>query len=233
MPRTPRVVIPGVPHHVVQRGNNRQDVFFTDADREYYLEMLGRQCEKFGLVIDAYCLMTNHVHLVATPHAADSLAKGVGRTNLYYTRYVNRLHGRCGHLWQDRFFSCPLDDEYFWTALIYVERNPVRAGLVRKPWRWKWSSAAAHCDGRDPSGLLDLAAWEKLLPPDGEWPESICQPLDEAIVERVRTWSNRGCPLGNDSFISKLETALNRRLRPRKRGRPPKTKARKNSNRPD
>jgi len=153
------VVIPGLPHHVTQRGNNRQDVFFTDADREYYIELLGRQCEKFGLVIDGYCLMTNHVHLVATPRAADSLAKGVGRTNLYYTRYINRLHGRCGHLWQDRFFSCPLDDEYFWTALIYVERNPVRAGLA---------VAAAECAATCPTGALAMkdhtTPWEPWNP---------------------------------------------------------------------
>ena len=239
MPRTARVVIPGLPHHVTQRGNNRQDVFFTDADREVYLELLGRQCETFGLTVDGYCLMTNHVHLIATPRDEDSLAKAVGRTNLYYTRYINRLHGRSGHLWQDRFFSCPLDDAYFWTAMIYVERNPVRAKLVRKPWRWPWSSATAHVTGVDPTatretpGLLDLAAWAKPQPPDGDWRESICRPQDEQTLIRFRTWSNRGCPLGSDSFLSKLETLLNRRLRPAKRGRPRKKKALKKGNRPD
>jgi putative transposase len=240
MPRTARVVIPGLPHHVTQRGNNRQDVFFTDGDREVYLDLLGRQCAKFGLTIEGYCLMTNHVHLIATPSREESLAKAVGRTNLYYTRHINRLHSRSGHLWQDRFFSCPLDDEYFWSAMIYVERNPVRARLVRKPWRWKWSSAAAHCDGKDPTGLLDLAAWAGRKPPDGDWRESICRPQapgapggDEAVVTRIRRWSNRGCPLGSDSFISKLETLLNRRLRPHKRGRPRKRKPTKNGNRPD
>ena len=151
MPRTARIVIPGLPHHVTQRGNNRQDVFFSDADRKVYLELLGQQCETFGLAIDGYCLMTNHIHLIATPRDEGSLAKAVGRTNLYYTRYINRLHGRSGHLWQDRFFSCPLDDQYFWTAMIYVERNPVRANLVRKPWRCPWSSATAHVTGIDPT----------------------------------------------------------------------------------
>ena len=239
MPRTARIVIPGLPHHVTQRGNNRQDVFFTDADRKVYLELLGRQCKTFGLTIDGYCLMTNHIHLIATPRDEGSLAKAVGRTNLYYTRHINRLHGRSGHLWQDRFFSCPLDDQYFWTAMIYVERNPVRAKLVRKPWRWPWSSATAHVTGIDPTatretpGLLDLAAWAKLQPPDGDWRESICQPQDEQTLMRFRTWSNRGCPLGSDSFLSKLETLLNRRLRPRKRGRPRKKKTLKKGNRPD
>jgi len=225
MPRTARVAIPGLPHHVTQRGNNRQDVFFTDADRDVYLELLGGQCETFGLTLDGYCLMANHVHLIATPRGEDSLSKAVGRTNLYYTRHINRLHGRSGHLWQDRFFSCPLDDVYFWTALVYVERNPVRARRVRKPWRWKWSSAAAHVSGRDPTGLLDLAAWAKLQPPDGDWREAICRPQDEQMLMRLRAWSNRGCPLGSDNFISKLETLLNRRLRPRQRGRPRKKRA--------
>jgi len=137
MPRTARIVIPGCPHHVTQRGNNRQPVFFTDADHEHYLELLCEQSERFGLAVEAYCLMPNHVHLIATPEREDSLAKAVGRTNLYYTRHIHALHGRCGHLWQDRFFSSALDDEYFWNVLIYVERNPVRAKLVRRPWRWR------------------------------------------------------------------------------------------------
>ena len=171
MPRNARVVIPDCPHHVTQRGNNRQDVFFTDEDREVYLGMPAEQCERFGLSVEGYCLMTNHVHLVATPRWPDSPAKAVARTNLHYTRHVNALHGRSGHLWQDRFFSCPQDEAYFWTALIYVERNPVRAKLVRKPWRWPWSSAGAHVTGIAPAGgpdrpgLLDLAAWGKLQPP--------------------------------------------------------------------
>ena len=233
MPRSARVVIPGCPHHVTQRGNNRQDVFFTDDDRAYYLELLRDQSAKFGLRLDGYCLMANHVHLVATPAEEDSLAKAVGRTNLYYTRYINRLHGRSGHLWQDRFFSSPVDDEYFWNALIYVERKPVQARLVRVPWRWPWSSAAAHVSGVDETGLLAMDAWRKRLPPDGDWRDAIGRPQDKAITERFRTWGNRGCPLGSDRFISKIETALNRRLRPLPRGRPRKKQPKKNGNRPD
>ena len=234
MPRAARVVIPGCPHHIVQRGNNQQDVFFVDSDREYYLDVLRKQSEKFGLAVEAYCLMTNHLHVVGTPSEADSLAKAIGRTNLYYTRYINRLHGRRGHLWQDRFFSSPLDEDYFWNAVIYVERNPVRAKRVRKPWRWPWSSAAAHVSGSDPTGLLDLSAWTQRLPRDSDWREAISRPQDEPIVNRFRTWSHRGCPLGSDDFISKLESLLNRRLRPRRRGRPrKKTGKAKKGNRPE
>jgi putative transposase len=211
---------------VTQRGNNRQDVFFADSDRRQYISLLKEQSQKFGLAIDGYCLMTNHVHLVVTPRNVQSLAKALGRTNLYYTRYINRLHGRVGHLWQDRFFSCALDEDYFWNAMIYVERNPVRAGLAGKAWEYPWSSAAAHVTGQDPTALLRLTDWAKRAGASSDWREAISLPQDEAIQARLRTWGYRGCPLGSDSFISKLETRFNVRLRPAPRGRP-----RKKSNR--
>jgi len=236
MPRNARVVIAGCPHHITQRGNNGQDVFFSDADRRMYLDLLAEQCEKFSLAIEGYCLMTNHIHLIATPKRAGSLAKAVGRTNLYYTRYINSLQGRSGHLWQDRFFSCPLEGLYYWAAMIYVDRNPVRAGMVRKPWRWEWSSAAVHCGGKEPitPGLIDLDAWNARQPTDGNWSESISHRQDEEMLSSLRAWSNRGCPLGSDKFITKLERKLKRRLRPGKRGRPKiKKKVVKNGNRPD
>jgi len=232
MPRAARVVIPGCPHHVTQKGNNGQDVFFADDDRAHYLELLRKRSEEFGLVIEGYCLMTNHLHLIATPTREDSLAKAIGRTNFHYTRRINHLHARRGHLWQDRFFSAPLDDQWFWNALIYVERNPVRAGLVRRAWDWPWSSAAGHVDGRDRHDLLAMATWRERLPPDGDWRDAISREQDGAVVEHVRAWGNRGCPMGADSFISKLETRLARRLRPAPRGRPKKAKT-KNGYRPD
>jgi putative transposase len=218
---------------VTQRGNNRQDVFFTGQDRQFYLAVLGEQCQRFGLRVVGYCLMANHVHLVASPQHEDSLAKAVGRTNLYYTRHINRLHGRSGHLWQDRFFSSPLDEQYFWNALMYAERNPVRARLVGKAWEWPWSSAAAHVAGEDPTGLLDIPAWSELAGPNADWRECLARDQDEQVVSRLRTWSHRGCPLGSDTFISKLEAKLGRRLRPARRGRPRNKRSPKNGNRPD
>ena len=132
MPRVARIVIPGVPHHATQRGNNRQDVFFVDDDYRVYLALLRGLAEQSGLEVHAYCLMTNHVHLVATPQTETALAAAIGRTHFRYTQYVNRLHGRSGHLWQGRFCSTALDDDHFWWVMRYVERNPVRAGLVRR-----------------------------------------------------------------------------------------------------
>lgn len=120
-------------HHAV--GNNRQDVFFVDDDRRYYLDMLKVTSEQYGLMIHGHCLMTNHVHIVATPTRKDSLAKAIGRTNYFYTRYVNKPHGRSGHLWQNRFFSCPLDEFYFLNTICCVERNPIRTRVLMVPYR--------------------------------------------------------------------------------------------------
>ena len=199
------------------------------------IETLREQCERFGLAVEAYCLMDNHVHLIGVPAEEESLAKAVGRTNLYYTRYVNRLHGRSGHLWQDRFFSCPLDKEHFWSAVVYAERNPVRAKLVRSAWLYPWSSAAAHVKGEDPTGLLDLSSWRRRVGKDTDWRAVLRKAQDREMVDRLRHWSNRGRPLGSDSWVSKLEALLNRRLRPNPRGRPRKRPAdqSKNGNRPD
>ena len=215
------MVIPDCAHHVTQRGNNRQAVFFTDDDYGAYLAILAGEAQAYGLRVLGYCLMPNHVHLVAVPQREDSLAKAVGRTHWRYTQLVNRLHGRSGHLWQNRFFSCPLDDEHFWNATAYVERNPVRARMVRRVWRWRWSSAAAHVGEKDTSGLLDLAAWRKRLR-GVDWRAELTEPQDESIVRALRLGACRGRPLGTDRFLSKLESLLARRLRPLPVGRPRK-----------
>ena len=221
MPRIARVVIPGVPHHVTQRGNNRQDVFFVADDYRVYLKLLRERSERFGLEVLGYCLMTNHIHLVAVPHGKSSLAKAVGRTHWAYTQYVNELHARVGHLWHNRFYLCPTDEKHTVAALRYVECNPVRAKLVRMPWRYPWSSAATHVGGKDRSELLDLDEWRKHWSPD-EWRETLREPLEDSQVNALRRTTHRGRPLGSDSFLSKVEHVLGRRLRARPVGRPRK-----------
>jgi len=208
---------------VTQRGNNRQDVFSVAGDREVFLQYLREAAERFALRVEGYCLMTNHIHLLVTPQREDSLAEALKRANQGYAQYVNRLHGRSGHLWQDRFFSCPLDQEHLWRVLAYVERNPVRARLCRKAWLWAWSSAAAHCGGQDPSGLLDMAAWRQEMSP-ARWRRTLERPDDDRLVASLRLSTSRGRPLGSDRFVAKLETLLGRRLRPLPPGRPPKPK---------
>ena len=134
MPRLARIVIPGAAHHVVQRGNNRQDVFFVDDDRRAYLALPAEYSRRYDVRVLGWCLMSNHVHLIVRPGKADSLAKGIGRTHFRYAQYINRLHGRSGHLWEGRFHTCALDEEHFRTAMRYVEQNPVRARIKRRPW---------------------------------------------------------------------------------------------------
>ena len=219
MPRVARIVIPGVPHHITQRGNNRQAVFFVDDDRRAYLDMLAEQAERFRLSVLGYRLMDNHVHLVGVPAGEESLAKAVGRTHFLYTQYLNRLHRRSGHLWQNRFFSCALDEPHLWNALVYVERNPVRARRVRAAWNYLWSSAAAHV-GKSPAGeALDMGEWEAVWTAR-KWQEQLGRAEDAKELARMRLSTHRGRPLGSDSFLSKLEHRLGRRLRALAVGRP-------------
>jgi REP-associated tyrosine transposase len=219
MARIARVVLPGTPHHVTQRGNNSQDVFFDDVDRETYLHYLREQSEAYGLLVVGYCLMRNHVHLVVVPRGAESLATGVGRTHYRYAQHVNRRHERSGHLWQNRYFSCVMDDGHAVAALLYVERNPVRAGLVERPWDYRWSSAGAHVGRGDPSGVIDVDLWWDHWTPQG-WRSSLEAPPDELLLETIRRCTSCGRPFGAEGFVRDLEAALGRRLKARHVGRP-------------
>lgn len=226
MSRTARIVVPRVPHHVTQCGNNRQDIFFTTDDRRTYLALLRDRCAAAGVTVLGYCLMTNHVHLVVVPPTAAALADVIGRVHFVYTQYVNRLHGRSGHLWQGRFYSCPLDETHLWRALAYIERNPVRAGLVRRAWRWPWSSAAAHAGtADDKAGVLDLATWRADWTP-ARWQAQLAEPADDTWRRRFWRAAQTGRPLAEDRWLAKLEARLGRRLRPNPVGRPRKAPAR-------
>ena len=222
MPRVARIVIPGCPHHVTQRGNNRQDVFFADDDRRAYLRILSQQAHRFGLGVLAYCLMTNHVHLIVTPREASSLAKALGQAHFLYTQYINRLHGRVGHIWQNRFFSCALDEAHLWAAICYVERNPLRAGLVRRAWLYRWSSAPEHCGIVLAEGMLETNQWERMLR-GRDWKEALAASQDDRAASAMRVHTQTGRPLGGDNFLSRLEATLGRRLRALPVGRPRKT----------
>lgn len=221
MPRVARIVVPGLAHHITQRGNNRQDVFFINDDRRAYLRILTQQAQRYSLAVLSYCLMKNHVHLIVTPKRSDSLALAIGRTHWLYAKYINQLHRRSGHLWQNRFFSFAMDADHLLRAARYVERNPVRARLVRLPWRYQWSSAAAHCGQPDKSGVLDLAAWRTFVRRRA-WRGILQQPEDDGLVLRIRRQTKTGRPLASDALLAKLERRLGRRLRAAPVGRPPK-----------
>src|SRR5271165_2027832 len=169
MARLARVVAPGFPHHITQRGNRRQQTFFCDEDYRSYLELISEWCGAFEVEVLAYCLMPSHLHLIAVPRSADGLRRAIGEVHRRYTRMVNFREGWRGHLWQGRFASFVLDEDHLLTAARYVELNPVDAGLVRAPSRYRWSSAAAHLRGRDDAlvqvaPLLQMAPnWRRLL----------------------------------------------------------------------
>jgi REP-associated tyrosine transposase len=160
MPRRARCVLPGIAYHVTQRGVDRRATFSADEDRHTYLRLLGENLREADVRLWAWCLMTNHVHLVLLPGSEESLSVLFRRVHGRYAQYYNARWGRSGHLWQNRFFSCILGTGHLWTALAYVERNPVRAGMVEAAVDYPWSSAAAHTTGIAPTGLLDMAWWQ-------------------------------------------------------------------------
>ena len=223
MARLARVVLPDCWHHVTQRGNHRQEVFPDDASRRFYLEVLRHQCEKYAVRLGGYCLMGNHVHLLAIPARANSLAGALGRTHNDYARWLNLRCGRTGHLWQNRFYSCAMDEAHRWDALRYVELNPVRAGLARYATDWEWSSAQAHCSGLDRLRLLDWSDWFDRWTPI-TWNDVLEHGVDDVdLLSRIREATLSGRVAGDEEFLAMAERALGRSLRPKKRGPRAKT----------
>jgi putative transposase len=154
MPRIARVAAVGLPRHITQRGNYRQDVFLDDNDRKNYLLWIQEYSQKYHLSILTYCLMRNHVHFVAILQRGDSLARTFNASHMRYSQYFNRKMGGSGHLWQGRFYSCVLDEPHLLMTAKYIERNPVRTKLIKKPWEWIWSSAGAHTGSK--AGFIRL-----------------------------------------------------------------------------
>ena len=153
-------------------------------------------------------------------------ARAIGLTHGRYAQYFNATYRRSGHFWQNRFFSCALDEEHYWIALAYVERNPPRTHLVGEAGAYRWSSAAAHLGGDDETGLLDLITWQTLMPPD-VWGERLLLPEDEELLQALRRATRTGRPLGSSAFLARYETLLGRRLHALPVGRPRKIKAEK------
>lgn len=215
MARLARVVIPGVPHHVTQRGNRRMETFFGDDDYTHYRTLLAEHCARAGVAVWAYCLMPNHVHLVLVPDHEDGLRRALGETHRRYTRHVNLREDWRGHLWQERFHSFPMDEYHLAAAVRYVEFNPVRAGLAATPADWPWSSAAAHLEGRN-DGLVQVTP---MLERFGDWQEFLRDEPARKDLEALRRHQRTGRPLGGEAFIKGLESMLGRRLRPARTGR--------------
>lgn len=210
MARIARVVAVGFPHHVVQRGNRRQPTFFSDDDYLAYMDLMGEWCARHGVAIWAYCLMPNHVHLIAVPSREDSLRSAIGEAHRRYTRRVNFREGWRGHLWQERFHSFPMDERHMWGATRYVEQNPVRAGIVAEPTEYRWSSAAAHIAGQDDR----LVTVRPLLEMQPDWAGFLSEDLSAETVNDFRKHAQTGRPLGSQAFVENLEKSLRRVLHP-------------------
>jgi len=185
MPRIARTVAVDVAHHVTQRGNNRQTIFFGDEDRRFYLCLLEHYIRKFNVDMLGFSLMTNHVHLILIPPETNALANALGKVQSRYSQYINFRQGRSGHLWQNRFFSCPLEPPHLWCALCYIERNPVRAQMVKQAWDYPWSSARAHVTGQDQSGLLKMDLWQAAFTP-AEWRKMLETPEEPMMLTGIR-----------------------------------------------
>jgi len=218
MARMARVVVPGYPHHVTQRGNRRQQTFFCDDDYRFYLKLLSEYSRKAGTQVWAYCLMPNHVHLVMVPCEEDGLRAVLSEVHRRYTRFIN-VRGRwCGHLWQGRFHSYVMDEGYLLAAVRYVERNPVAGRLCDDPCNWQWSSAVAHMNGKS-DGVVNV---KPMLDRVGDWR---CYLADEkgsnGAMGLIKRHSRTGRPLGSEAFVRELEGITRRALLPRKAGRKP------------
>jgi putative transposase len=216
MARMARAIAPGLPHHVTQRGNRRQPTFFNEEDYQAYLELMSEWCKARQVDIWAYCLMPNHIHLIAVPKEKESLTLAVGEAHRRYTRRINFREGWRGHLWQGRFSSFIMDQNHLLACTKYIEMNPVRAGLVKRARYWPWSSAKAHLKGRDDllvkvKPLLEMTeqSWSKFL---------VDYPREEEI-ELLKKHERTGRPLGSQAFVKKVEHLLGRLLQPKKVGR--------------
>ena len=224
MPRIARIVAAGYPHHITQRGNYQQKIFSDDADRIKYLSLIKEESSRYHLIILAYCLMSNHVHFMAVPQREDSLGKVFKYTNMKYSQYYNNKMKVSGHLFQGRFFSCVLDERHMIACARYIERNPVRANLVRKPYLWSYSSAKIHCGISQDDPLVTNQLFAYIEKEPKEWKEFIEAPDNPDEIKGIREKTRTGRPLGTDDFIEKLEGQLKRLFKLKPKGRTNKIK---------
>lgn len=218
MGRMARVVVEGAPHHVTQRGNRRQPTFWSDGDYLLYLQLAAEAFAEAEVEVWAYCLMPNHVHLIAAPKRAEGLARAVGATHVRYTRAINRRERWTGYLWQGRFASFPMDEAYLRACARYVGLNPVRAGLAARARDWGWSSVAAHLDGREDPLLTPGPLRERL----GEaLPGFFETDVEAEALRKLRRARSTGRPLGGRGWVKALEASAGRSLADPPRGRPP------------
>src|SRR5712691_4563935 len=221
MARLARVVVPGHPHHVTQRGNGRGRTFFGDEDYALYRDLLAENCRAAKVEVWAWCLMPNHVHLILVPSDPDGLRRALARVHRVYAGTIQARRKRTGHFWQGRFGAVAMDEDHLAAALRYVSLNPVRARLVPRVQDWRWSSTRAHLRGKD-DGLTALAPIRERSP---RFADVLAAAPDGDAFARLRAAESIGRPLGDDRFLTRIERATKRRLRPGKRGPKPQADA--------
>ncbi len=214
MPKFARLVVPGYPHHVTQRGIRKQRTFFDHSDYQAYTELLANLRKSAGVRIWSYCLMPNHVHVIAVPSDRQALAKLFGVVHQRYAKRINAEHGWYGHLWQARFFSAVMDESHTLAAMRYIELNPVRAGLCERAELWPWSSVHAHLGTRtDP--LIDSCS---LIDDIDNWAVFLDEYSASDLIGSLRSTTRTGRPAGSNEFIDRLESETGRRIHRRKPG---------------
>jgi putative transposase len=221
MARLPRIVLPGIPHHITQRGNRREPTFFEDGDYELYLDLLADAAGRFGVEVWSYCLMPNHVHIIAVPADEDALSRTFRSVHRHYTGYINARLRVTGHLWQGRFSSVAMDEAHFVSALRYVALNPVRAGLVERAEDWRWSSTRALIDGADDGFVIVAPALNRV----SNFATFLGQDFDEQMTySALRKAEAVGRPVGSKEWVADMEAKSGRTIAPAKRGPAPKGK---------
>jgi putative transposase len=227
MPRRARLSIAGIPWHIIQRGNNRSACFYSEENYLFYLEQLHQQSEKFGCAIHAYCLMTNHVHILLTPESTDSVSLMMKNLGQRFVQYINRTYCRSGTLWEGRFKSCLVQSEnYALTCYRYIELNPVRAKMVCNPQDYPWSSFAINGNGKRSSLIAPHSSYLALGETASErliaYARLFDNPIKESVLKRLRDATNGNFALGDDLFKLKVEQVLQRRVTRARAGRPRK-----------
>lgn len=219
MARLPRLVLPGHPYHVTQRGNRRQQTFFEEGDYALYRDLLAEAATRAAAEVWCYCLMPNHVHVIVVPSDEDGLRRTFADAHRRYTGFINARHRWTGHLWQGRFGAVVMDEAHLWHAMRYVSLNPVRARLVERPEEWPWSSMRAHLARKDDALVRVAPALERY----GDFAEFLESSADGAEAwQALRRSESTGRPLGGAEWIADLETRTGRTLAPQKRGPKPR-----------
>jgi putative transposase len=223
MARLARVVVPGHPHHVTQRGNGRARTFFGDADYALYRDLLGQHCRAADVEVWAWCLMPNHVHLILVPSDPDGLRRALAAVHRRYAGVIHARRRRTGHFWQGRFGAVVMDEEHLTAALRYVSLNPVRARLVERAQDWRWSSTRAHLSGKDDGITVRAPVKERIH----DFADLLAATPEADLFSRLRAAESIGRPLGDDRFLARIERLTKRLLRPGKRG--PKAEQKKDN----